>query len=306
MAIKTETITRLSAPPILTGDQDQDCPSCQGTGTRMVAQRLKWGRGQKAECQVLEEIMISPDMAPMHYNDHWPWPVWQIGASVCDCQQPLIARRRMQAVLGQSSIPDDCYRFTFADFQVGHAGAMKWAMSFVDADSIVDGEGKERTGLLFSGTPGIGKTTLGSLVFRERVEKGQLGVWIKMIDLVAKVRATYKDGYEGPSVDEMRQTMQYAPFLMLDDLGSLTRGTTYAEDMIEFLFLVFDHRWAKRLPTLVTTNLLEPELVAQFGEPVVSRLYGLCHVVAMCGTDVRRAPVVQGWRGANDGERREE
>ena len=127
-------------------------------------------------------------MTPMYYNDHWPWPVWQIGAGVCDCQQPLIARRRMQNVLGQSAIPDDCYRFSFADFQADHLDAMKWALSFVASDGILDGEGKERTGLLLSGTPGIGKTTLGSLVFRARVEKGQLGVWIKYVDLVAKVR----------------------------------------------------------------------------------------------------------------------
>ncbi|HJX58123.1 MAG TPA: ATP-binding protein [Thiobacillus sp.] len=238
---------------------------------------------------MLEEILIPPDMAPMHYNDHWPWPVWQIGAGICDCRQPIIARERMNAILGQPGIPDDCYRFTFDNFQAAqYREALNWAVAFVASDALVSADGKERTGLLLSGTPGVGKTTLGSLVFRARVEKGQLAAWIKFTDWMRRIRATYDDGYEGKSVDELRQAVQYAPFLLIDDLGSQTRGETYAEDVIELLFLIFDHRWAKRLPTLVTTNLTETELIKQFGAPVVSRMLGLCHIVIVRGPDARR------------------
>jgi len=68
----------------------------------------------------------------------------------------------------------------------------------------------------------------------------------------------------------------YAPFLMLDELGSTTRHDVYAEDMITFVYKLLDHRLAKRLPTLITTNLTDEELAAQYGQAV------LCHGCTAC------------------------
>jgi len=60
----------------------------------------------------------------------------------------------------------------------------------------VDDEGVVRPGLLFSGAMGVGKTLLGSLVFKARLER-QPAVWIKYVDLEDRIRRTYDQGYTG-------------------------------------------------------------------------------------------------------------
>jgi DNA replication protein DnaC len=84
-----------------------------------------------------------------------------------------------------------------------------------------------------------------------------------------------------------------ADFLVLDDLGSVTRqlqkriAAVYAEDIITLLYRLFDERLIRRRSTVVTTNLRKEDLYAQFGEQVVSRLRGLCKGAAMDGLDYR-------------------
>lgn len=219
----------------------------------------------------------------------FPGPAWYITCAPCECQQPELAARRLRAVLGEPGIPSECERFSFLDFApLDYARpALLFCQRLVEVDALVDNAGIERTGLLIAGPKGCGKTTLASLVFRERIAQGQAGVWIKYAALEEKVRATYRDGYTGPSLVEIRERIAHVHFLLLDDLGSPTRREQYAEDMIQFLTLVFDHRLAKRLPTLMTSNIVFDLLVRQFGEPLSSRIAGLCHQVWMAGPDFR-------------------
>ncbi len=295
-AFFTETTTILAAPPISTGATETQCPLCNGSGWQNVAERLVWHReGRQMVATVLESHLFPADVPPMHQTD---WILtqetpaqWQLASGPCICQQPALARARMERILGQAGIPDDCYRYDWEHFEnVPHCKvALSFAQALAVSDSVVDESGVERTGLFFHGPPGTFKTTLASLVFRRRVEvKGQAAVWMKYVDLAGRIRSTFDDNYEGPSLVDIRYHLQIAPFLLLDDLGSVTLAKPYAESIVEVIFLVFDHRLSKRLPTLVTTNVSENKLIQQFGAPTVSRLAGLCHAVAMRGPDARR------------------
>jgi DNA replication protein DnaC len=256
----------------------------------MHVQRYYWPRGAKwdDEPEVLESIFIPPGISDGAIRAEYPYPTWAITAGDCECRRPALAQERMARILGQPGMPDE--RFAFDDFEgLPHAKrALEFARDFALHDSMIDADGIERTGLLLAGPTGTGKTTLGGVIFLSRLAAGQIGSWLKYTDLVARVRATYADGYAGPTVAAIRDTIMYARIMMIDDLGSITRREPYAEDMIETIFLILDHRLAKRLPTILTTNLDEEELEVQFGAPIASRIAGLCHAVYMRGGDFRR------------------
>lgn len=298
------TKRRLAAPPILTGATSARCDRCNDLGWTYVAQRLRrFRRGMEAE--ILETRYLPPEIAPMaqldyllghaydpeSLEDRKAANAWHVASVECDCRSRTEAERRRVRILGESAIPQDVELFSFESFMLHrdiYGEAVAYARAFVDQDSLLDETGVERTGLYFAGAPGSGKSTLGSLVFLERLKR-QPGVWIKYPDLEAKVRWTYAPDYSGPSKYEIQDRLMRTAFLMLDELGSVTRGEkAYAEDMSSFMYTVFDHRWAKRLPTIITTNLSEQELVAQFGEPCMSRIFGLCHIVLINGPDWRR------------------
>ena len=207
--------------------------------------------------------------------------------ATCECRQPVLAQERLVKILGQPGMPEET--FTFEDFEAPHQlEALAYARRFAEGDVLIDENGVERTGLLLAGPTGTGKTSLGKVIFLARLKAGQIGSWVKFTELVERVKMTYDKEYDGPGKLAMRDALMYARFLMLDELGSLTQPGLYFEDMIQFVYQIIDHRLAKRLPTLVTTNLREDELLRQFGAPVASRLAGLCHGVLVRAGDFRR------------------
>lgn len=281
--------TRNGAPPIIPGDTS-DCPLCNGTGTVTYAQRYRRKRGAKwdDEPEVIAEEFVPPDVPPMVARVRYPYPQWSITSDYCPCRQPVLAQERMVRVLGQPGMPEETFRFDDFDGLPHMAEALAYARLFATEDLLVDADGVERTGLLLAGPTGTGKTSLGKVVFLSRLKAGQIGSWVKFTELVERVKATYSDHYDGPSKIAIRDMLMYARFLMLDELGSLTQQGLYFEDLIQFLYQIIDHRLAKRLPTLITTNLREDELLKQFGAPVASRLAGLCHGVLVRAGDFRR------------------
>lgn len=275
----------MTAPPTVdTGDPT--CPYCGGRGWVYYAEKYRYSKGEQI---ILESHLIPADMPPMKMRQAYPDHYYPTGD--CECLQPRLAQARMMRVLGESGMPDDCYRLNMSDFenQPWFEDALAFSRRFVGEDSLVDRDGDVRTGLLLGGTPGVGKTTLGSLVFRFRVEAGQYSAaWKKISDLAELIKQTYNKGYDGPTKLDIRDTLKFASFLLLDDLGSLTQEGPYWEDFIQFLFQILDHRWSKRLPTLITTNLKAVDLEKQVGPAVMSRIHGLCHGIWISGPDHRR------------------
>jgi hypothetical protein len=76
-----------------------------------------------------------------------------------------------------------------------------------------------------------------------------------------------------------------ARLLLLDDLAA-ERVTDWTS---ETLYRLVDARYARRLPTIVTTNASGQQIRDGLGERVASRLNGLGRIVTLDGPD-RRAP----------------
>jgi DNA replication protein DnaC len=104
--------------------------------------------------------------------------------------------------------------------------------------------------LLLEGTYGCGKTHLAAAVGNMRLEKGDAVLFITTPDLLDHLRSTFGPTSEA-GYDETFDRVRNAPILILDDLGA-ENASPWAQ---EKLFQLLNHRYSRRLPTVITTNI---------------------------------------------------
>jgi DNA replication protein DnaC len=114
--------------------------------------------------------------------------------------------------------------------------------------------------LVFSGTFGCGKTHLAAAIANEQVTKGRATpMFVVVPDLLDHLRATFSPS-AGTTLDRVFEQVKSTQLLVLDDLGTES-ATPWAR---EKLFQLLNHRYAARLPTVITTTArideIEPRL----------------------------------------------
>lgn len=132
--------------------------------------------------------------------------------------------------------------------------------------------------LVLSGTYGCGKTHLAAAIANHQAAKGgTIPMFIVVPDLLDHLRATFSPT-SGASLDRVFEQVRTAPLLILDDLGTES-ATPWAR---EKLFQLFNHRYAGRLPTVITTthNLealekSEPRLASRMKDTSRCRFFGI-------------------------------
>lgn len=271
----------------------KSCSVCGGSGYKTFA-RYPMGRDGNNRL-IYEDVPISPDRAaPIYMDIDHPHAVG-MAMGTCDCIAVPLAQARLARAIGDEGVPDDCLRFSFADFEgKQYVQALRYANQLVSGVVWDESDDVAKPGLLLLGLTGTGKTTLASLIYRARIERGQAAVWTDYTAFVKKVQDTYGGvSHFSASGDKLTEQeiirmASHAPFLMLDDLGSKKFAERSAsENRNEIIYMVLNHRWAKRLPTVITTNLTKDELYTHFDTRVVSRIRGLCAGVVVRGTDYR-------------------
>ena len=205
-------------------------------------------------------------------------------AERCDCWRDDVARR----MLGQARIParyGACDFSTFTTYRNdGLQRAVRKARAFAGAFPVVD------KGLLFIGSPGIGKTHLAVSVLRAVALKGVRGVYYDTRSLLSTIKSTYNPVTRASEADVLAEVMR-AELLVLDDLGA-ERVTDWVEETMN---LIVNTRYSERRPTIFTTNYRhvtggeDPDsLLARVGFRMHSRLHEMCEFLEYDGPDFRR------------------
>ena len=134
--------------------------------------------------------------------------------------------------------------------------------------------------LLLLGKTGTGKTHQAYGAIRALGVSGVGCSWLvtTAADMYAQLRPR-------PKVDSEGEFRRYADvgLLVLDDLGA-AKGTEWNE---EVNYRLINHRYENELPTLVTSNVAPPDLVADLGGRVASRLVEMADRVVLRGPDRR-------------------
>ena len=135
---------------------------------------------------------------------------------------------------------------TFEGFVVveGNQAAFEASRALAEAEPVAGW-------LTIAGECGNGKTHLAAAIVNTLLNRGMPALFHTAPTLLDYLRATFAPD-SGVSFDDRFEAIKTTQVLALDDLGAET-ATPWALDK---LYQVLDHRYAWRLPTVVTTNVM--------------------------------------------------
>ncbi len=177
----------------------------------------------------------------------------------CSCRAQERMERRLRAVHAMSGL-DAVERMTFDSFlPEGNGLAPDRAQNLLRAYQTCATFAEDPHGwLLLTGGYGCGKTHLAAAIANHRLEIGEPALFMTVPDLLDHLRAAFSPASELP-YDELFDQLRGAPLLILDDLGAQS-STPWVQ---EKLFQLLNHRYNRRLPTVITTNQRLEEIEAR-------------------------------------------
>ncbi len=207
-----------SSQTITSGIGDPDCPVCRGIG------------------YYVKDVPVGhPDFGK---------------AIPCACALPKIQaeRKRQMNALGSMEMLE---RMTFDTFHPEGVGLTPERRKTIRAayDAAQRFAQRPQGWLLLSGGYGVGKTHLAAAIGNEVIRRGGQALFILAPDLLDHLRSSFNPS-SPETYDELFDRLKNTPLLILDDLGSES-ATAWAQ---EKLFQLLNHRYLRRLPTVITTN----------------------------------------------------
>jgi len=139
--------------------------------------------------------------------------------------------------------------------------------------------------LVFTGTYGCGKTHLAAAIANARDDEGQPVLFVVVPDLLDHLRAAFGP-QSGVSYDKRFEEVRTAPLLVLDDLGTES-ATPWAR---EKLYQIINHRYAARLPTVITTSWAIEELDPKIATRILDSTRCTVFAILAPGYRGRRTP----------------
>lgn len=224
----------------------------------------------------------------------------------CVCR----AQRRSRKVLTQARIPRRYEHCTLDSFEPSYAGGGNRSLSralmagrkFV-ADYPLETDG---TGLLLTGSIGVGKTHLAVGMLQALVEeRGASGLFYDYRELLKQVQNSYNPRVASTELEILAPVFD-AEVLVLDEIGA-SKPTDWVWDTVAH---ILNTRYNDKRTTIITTNyanlpplgveasetprstaraaMREETLGDRIGERMRSRLQEMCVVIEMQGEDFRQ------------------
>ena len=138
-----------------------------------------------------------------------------------------------------------------------------------------------RGGIFLHGPTGTGKTHLATAMLRAFIEQGRDCQYVTVPELLMRLKKSFE--LSQSSSEEDLLVNYSASILILDDLG-VGPITEWVRQVIHFLL---DKRDRYLKPTIFVSNLSLEEVADLFGEPIASRIAGMCQIVRLEGEDRR-------------------
>ncbi len=223
----------------------------------------------------------------------------------CQCR----VRNRSERLLSAAHIPAryehcelDNFKYDPAEMSPKSISKAKWY-----AGRFVEEYPTDKTGLLFVGTVGVGKTHLSVGILKALIrEKGIHCLFCDYRELLKSIQNSYNPSVQATEMEILRPVFD-AEVLVLDELGAV-RSTEWVFDTVNY---ILNSRYNENKTTIITTNFPDgpeqgnPEddnprsysaaeraarretLGDRIGERMRSRLHEMCKKVEMEGLDYR-------------------
>jgi len=251
----------------------------------------------------------SIDMCPMCDGTGWRI-VFRSGdreAVRCECY----FRNRGERLLAVAGIPPRYRHCELDNFECGsdHTTEKSTAWARWLAGRFVEEYPVDKTGLLFVGTVGTGKTHLATAVVKALIrEKGIHCLFYDYRELLKRIRYSYSPAVQASEMEILSPVLN-VEVLVLDEIGA-ERSTEWVFDTVNY---ILNRRYSDGKTTIITTNYPDRDerervpnhdpqsaeaakhaaesetLGDRIGQRMWSRLHEMCRKVEIEGPDYRQS-----------------
>ena len=169
------------------------------------------------------------------------------GSKACSCQ----FEQQQTARLNRIGIPANFRAATLESYIAGAQNFQAVSMARRYVEEFIPGQ--TRSGLLFVGPVGVGKTHLGVGILRQLAEeKGIEGRMVDLRDLFDQLRASYDERNlrSQESQAQILHSLLEAELVLIDELGA-AKPTDWISETLE---LLIGKLYNRSKPVIVTTN----------------------------------------------------
>lgn len=200
-------------------------------------------------------------------------------------------QRRIEKLFGECGMGSRFKRRTFSTFQETPNNTKALGSARGYARNFTNLATAEQNGLLFVGSKGTGKTHLAAAIANQLISEGVPVLFITMIDLLAKIKATF-NGQSPENEEKLMRLYKNVDLLILDDMGK-ELPTPWA---LSKIFELVNARYENYKPVIVTSNYTPAELVNRLTPPdgdvttadaTVDRLLEMTYTIPLAGESWR-------------------
>lgn len=275
------------------------CAMCQNTGMALYVQDASteeiWGPFMNPMqvddfiTQKCAEVTYEKDGQLMQGISRMAgaWRFYQsIAACSCKRQPPMHEGIKSEIARLRVVLPEPSFKqfegMTFETFEALNdpekARGLKAGRYFAEQNGTT-----RHNGALFFGEPGAGKTGLMYFIYRERRPAG--AIWCDYNEMLAVIHATY--GKRESDTKQIMDALGHVPALFIDDMGDMSRAAQISDDARNKTYDIIRQRHEAKRLTIITSNLDQKAMRAQFGPRIYNRLRELCAWVHVGGRNLR-------------------
>ena len=212
----------------------------------------------------------------------------------CTCFTGMIRKKIVTAC----NIPERYDECTLDNYET-HDASQRAAKRI--AEKFTSGYPCYEMGIFFVGPCGVGKTHLSVAMLKYLIEnKLADGIFYDFWELLKSIQSTYSTG-SALTESQVISPVIEKEIIVLDDLGA-QKVTDWRRDMLTY---ILNKRYNEKKATILSSNWRisseknndsEETLEDRIGTRLISRIYEMCRVVEVRGSDYRKSYKQDGYR----------